>query len=480
MAYFYRAIAIALLCFCAQAKADTYFQAYALNSESGWFSTKDAAASNLLSVYVGSRGKSYSKCWVNGVEESRESPYNWRIKNGEIAADRWTCGSFMQEFYPGGTETWSISYRTKAVACLPDQELDPVKGICVSPDKCKGLAALCSGMSGSQKSYATYNGDAETFCHTPPDDLFWDQPKYPGCNQGCMAKTGPGTGVTDSTGKTLWKGMGTLTGGLCTNGTPTEPSAPDAPPPAEKSDPVDKRCAGQTGTVNGNTVCIPASSATGVDWTGTTKNSDGTSTEGKTVTTCSNGVCESTTTKTNKDANGQVTGTTTTTDKVSQSEYCAKAKNKDGMLCAAVNANPVPGKDNQSGGPGGGGGGNCTGSNCSDNTAPPGPGQPNFLGTAPPEFGVIYIAKYPDGPVKLWADKSAQLKTSGLATLATNLMPKVGDGGSAPSWSLDFNFGHGLDFGVHTLEPESRIWDIVRAITILCALILARRLVFGG
>lgn len=359
-------------------------------------------------------------------------------------------------------------------------------GQCIKADKCSGLAALCSGMSGSQKSYAMYDGDATTFCHTPPDDFFWDQPKYPGCNQGCMAKTGPSTGVTDSTGKTLWKGMGTLTGGLCTNGTPTEPSAPDAPPPAEKSDPVDKRCAGQTGTVNGKEVCVPASSATGVDWTGTTTNSDGTKTEGKTTTTCSNGVCESTTVKTNKDANGNVTGTTTTTDKVSQDQYCAKTKNKDSMLCAAVNANPVPGKDSQSGtgsgtgsGNGDGDGDGCTITDCGNDTGG-GPGKAGLPGTGAGEFGKLYEPKYPQGPVEVWKQSSAGIKNSGLGSLAMALMPKIGDGGSAPVWIVDFNFWPLGDMGSHDISPPLWLWQVLQAITILTALITARRLIFGG
>lgn len=459
------------ICFCLAFLSVCSYAAVPLSTEYSldgqrWFSTKQAACQQYFDTTV--------------PKDSIEL-YQIRIESFDP-----TC-KFVNKNNPDWVNSvYSVraggcpANSTKAgSSCTCNAGFNEQNGQCVKPDKCTGLAALCSGMSGSQKSFAMYDGDAETFCHTPPDDLFWDQPKYPGCNQGCMAKTGPSTGVTDSTGKTLWKGMGTLTGGTCISGTPTEPSAPDDPPPAEKSDPVDNRCAGQTGTVNGNTVCIPASSATGVDWTGTTTNSDGTKTEGKTTTTCSNGVCESTTVTTNKDANGNTTGTTTKTDTVSQSDYCAKTKNKDGMLCAAVNANPVPGKDNQSGGSGGGGG-SCTGSDCSDTTAPPPPGRPGFPGATASNFGVLYVAKYPDGPVKLWADKSAQLKTSGLVTLASNLMPKVVDGGVAPSWVVDFDFGPLGSLGSRDLAPEPWLWDVIRAITLLSALILARRLIFGG
>lgn len=386
--------------------------------------------------------------------------------------------------YYGGGKGCPEDSKASGSECTCNAGFDEKNGQCVPANKCNGLASYCSGAAGGQRSYAMYDGDAETFCHTPPDDFFWDQPKFPGCSQGCMAKTGPGTGVTDSTGKTLWKGMGTITGGTCTSGIPSEPAGPDAPPPAEKSDPVDKRCAGQSGTVNGDAVCIPASSATGVDWTGKTQNSDGTSTEGKTVTTCSNGVCESTTTKTNKDANGNTTGTTTTTDKVSQEQYCAKTKNKDGMLCAAVNANPVPGKDNQTGGNSGTGSGNgdgdgCTISDCGNDSGV-GPGKVGLPSTGAGELGKLYEPKYPQGPVEVWKQSSAGIKNSGLGSLAMALMPKIADGGNAPVWIVDLNFRPVGDFGVHDISPPLWLWEVLKAITILGALITARRLIFGG
>lgn len=438
------------------------------------FSTKEAACSAGIAKVVAN-----DKDFVSAVFSrfSATNCYgNFTYVGGHVAER--SAGRLFQDGLSCPDNSVLVSGTS---TCNCNSGFEEKNGQCVKPDKCSGLAALCSGMTGTQKPYATYDGDAATACYQPPDDFYWDQPKYPGCNQGCMAKAGPSTGITDSTGKTLWKGMGTLTGGKCTYGTPTEPSAPDDPPPAEKSEPVDKRCAGTTGTVDGKEVCIPASSATGVDWTGSTTNSDGTKTEGKTTTTCSNGVCESTTVTTTKDANGNTTGTTTKVDQVSQAEYCAKPKNSGSMICAAVTAGPVPGKDNnQTGGGGGSGGGSCTGSDCSDTTAPPPPGRPGFPGTGASAFGVLYVPKYPDGPVKLWADKSAHLKTSGLGALASNLMPKVADGGTAPSWVVDFDFGPLGNLGSRDLAPEPWLWGVIRAITLLSALILARRLIFGG
>ncbi|MDL5039436.1 hypothetical protein QRD40_24205 [Comamonas sp. Y6] len=303
-------------------------------------------------------------------------------------------------------------------SCSCNSGFEEKDGQCVAPDKCKDVAATCAGKKGGRRNYASASGGLDAYCIPPPDDFYWDQPKYPGCNTGCtLLPSGVDVALKDDQGKTWWQGEGKFSGGTCglvmgddsaspAPDNPADPSKPKEPP----AKPVDERCAGQTGTVNGKEVCIPASSAMGVDWTGTTKNSDGTSTEGKTVTTCSDGICESTTTKTNKDANGQVTGTTTSTDKVSQSDYCSKNSNKNSMLCAAVNGNPVPGKGNQSSGSGTGSGtgssDGCTISDCSSDSGG-GPGKVGLPGTGAVEFGKLYEPKYPQGPVEVWKQSSA-------------------------------------------------------------------------
>ncbi|MEQ6436724.1 hypothetical protein V8Z74_17100 [Comamonas sp. w2-DMI] len=369
--------------------------------------------------------------------------------------------------------------------CPSGQTFDKVKGQCVAEDKCKDVAATCAAKKGGRRNYASASGGLDAYCIPPPDDFYWDQPKYPGCNTGCtLLPSGVDVALKDDQGKTWWQGEGKYSGGTCglvmgdDSIGPVNPADPDKPnePPAR---PVDERCAGYVGTVNGKEACIPASSATGVDWTGTTTNSDGTKTEGKTTTTCSNGICESTTTKTTKDAAGNVTGTTTTTDKVSQHDYCAK--NPGSMVCAAVNANPMPGKDNTNGGNGNGtGSGGCNISNCSD-TGGGGPGKVGFPGTgAGGEIGQLYQPKYPDGPVKLWNDKSATLKSSGLGSLALKLFPQVPGGGTPPQWVVDFDFGPLGSLGVHDISPPQWLWDVLKAIVILTALITARRLIFGG
>lgn len=227
-------------------------------------------------------------------------------------------------------------------SCICNTGFNEENGRCVAPDPCKDLAAFCASKKGARQNYAVWDNAADTFCYVPPDDLFWDQPKYPGCNQGCMGQTiGMTVGTPNDAGRMLYRGEGSLTGGKCTEGISGTAEAPGTQ--GTEKDPAinSEDCAGFKGTVNGVTACIPATSATGVDWTGTTTNPDGTKTETTTTTTCTNGVCTSTTTKTNKDATGATTGTSSSTDKVSQTAYCTK--NPGNAVCAAVSGTSMPG-----------------------------------------------------------------------------------------------------------------------------------------
>lgn len=369
-------------------------------------------------------------------------------------------------------------------SCSCNAGFNEKDGQCVKSDSCSALANYCSSKKGSSQNYALWDSAADTFCYVPPDDFHWDQPKFPGCNQGCMGDAiGMTVGAADASGRMVYRGEGRLTGGKCTEGTGGTSEAPGTK--GTDKDPAvnDSACAGFKGTVGDKVVCIPATSATGVDWTGTTNNSDGTKSETTTSTTCANGVCETTRTTTNKDSSGNTTGTSTSTERHSQVEYCSK--NPASQVCAAVNANPVPGKDNTNGGNGNGtgggtGSGNCNISNCSD-TGGGGPGKVGFPGTgAGGEIGQLYQPKYPDGPVKLWNDKSATLKSSGLGSLALKLFPQVPGGGMPPQWVVDFDFGPLGSLGMHDISPPQWLWDVLKAIVILTALITARRLIFGG
>ena len=145
------------------------------------------------------------------------------------------------------------------VSCVCKSGFVEENGQCVAPDKCKDVAATCAGKKGGRRNYASASGGLDAYCIPPPDDFYWDQPKYPGCNTGCtLLPSGVDVALKDDQGKTWWQGEGKFSGGTCglvmgddsTSPDPDNPADPSKPkePPAK---PVDERCAGQTGTVNG-------------------------------------------------------------------------------------------------------------------------------------------------------------------------------------------------------------------------------------
>lgn len=101
-------------------------------------------------------------------------------------------------------------------------------------------------------------------------------------------------------------------------------------------------------------------------------------------------------------------------------------------------------------------------------TDTPLPGQPK-----------LYEPKYPDGLVGVWNSKKAQLDSTPLLNLLDDLMPQVASSGSCPSWIISMDLD-AWNFGAHDVSPPCWLWDFARVVIIASALLLARRLVFGG
>jgi len=95
------------------------------------------------------------------------------------------------------------------------------------------------------------------------------------------------------------------------------------------------------------------------------------------------------------------------------------------------------------------------------------------------ELPKLYEREYPDGMVGIWDQFKGRLTGSSIGQLATSLMPGW-DAGQCPTWPLNLALGELADFGVHDVAPPCWLWDVLRAILIVCALLLARALIFGG
>lgn len=100
--------------------------------------------------------------------------------------------------------------------------------------------------------------------------------------------------------------------------------------------------------------------------------------------------------------------------------------------------------------------------------------------TALADLPSLYTAKYPNGLVGVWAVQRVALVATPLANLTSSLMPSVASSGSCPSMMVNLTFSSWANFGTHNVAPPCSIWDFGRIVILISALLLARRLIFGG
>lgn len=97
-----------------------------------------------------------------------------------------------------------------------------------------------------------------------------------------------------------------------------------------------------------------------------------------------------------------------------------------------------------------------------------------------PPIPELYQRKYPEGIVGVWNDKREGFDQSPFFQLIGKLAPSnLGDGG-CPSWSLPLSLESWAPYGTHTLQVPCWVWTAIRALMIVGALLIARRLIFGG
>lgn len=91
----------------------------------------------------------------------------------------------------------------------------------------------------------------------------------------------------------------------------------------------------------------------------------------------------------------------------------------------------------------------------------------------------LYEPKYPDGITGLWNSKLQEIKATPLFNLAPSLLPNV-SAGSCPSWKVDLSIDGWTNAGLQDVSPPCWVWDVAKLVIIASALLLARRLIFGG
>lgn len=97
-----------------------------------------------------------------------------------------------------------------------------------------------------------------------------------------------------------------------------------------------------------------------------------------------------------------------------------------------------------------------------------------------PDVPDLYERQFPDGFSGVWSDRKAELEATSLFSLVSALTTGAPSGGTCPSWNLNLDMPGVVMLGSHTLAPPCDVWPFVRAVLILTALFVARRLIFGG
>ena len=96
-----------------------------------------------------------------------------------------------------------------------------------------------------------------------------------------------------------------------------------------------------------------------------------------------------------------------------------------------------------------------------------------------PDQPKLYEPKYPDGITGVWNSKLQEIKATPLFNLAPSLLPNV-SAGTCPSWKVDLSIDGWTNAGLQDVSPPCWVWDVAKLVIIASALLLARRLIFGG
>lgn len=95
-----------------------------------------------------------------------------------------------------------------------------------------------------------------------------------------------------------------------------------------------------------------------------------------------------------------------------------------------------------------------------------------------PEVPDLYEQKYPDGVAGVWQEKRDAMRETGLFALVDSMVPDLGSGG-CPTWSIPVLVGFG-SVSSYDLSVPCWVWDFCKVFVMVCALILSRKIVFGG
>lgn len=415
---------------------------------STWYPTADAACHAYVyyypsySVLLGqdSLGRNQYKC--RRVSDNFEYPI---ILLSELVCSVGTLSGTICS----GVLTCPTGYTLNGAMCYPDAPC-PMYG---TPDGNtapldKPASCNCPAghewvpMNGCRKKCTSPYGIGEVVNAGWP--FVFPKDQLQACSNGCVVQQGGGESFVYDDGSV--SSPATNTGWACQTSNETPPgNAPELP-----QKPKEPPCGASEGVLtssSGKVACIP-------EGTPSPRKPD---------------VKVREKTETYPDNSKKTTTETKTTDPKTNASHTHTTTTSTGGMAGP--AGTTEGKESETG-DGNGGDGDCEGEDCGEGEYQPG----EF-----PETEGLYTKKYEDGIQGVLDARYAEVQNSQLFSLVGKLIPtNVPNAGTCTPFSLSMNLGAGMNYGGGTIEFPCYVWTFIRVVMLISALLLARRLIFGG
>lgn len=405
----------------------------------------------------------YSYCNEDGVRIFHSGVDNWN--NSYISGFSYIMSCPQNSTASGSQCTCNEGYEEKdGNSCVLPNPLD----------LCEDVVSFCRDLTSKRSDFLVSVSYRPDFV-CQPLSIIPDVPSnLSGCKvRGCNFMTFSGSvSYKDAfNGKNYTGGEGSYTGSTCHTSDELPAENPNPPENADKPCKVGY----SSGLVNGVRLCVPGSDITTDGPKKSEENADGSTSETTTKTVCNNGECTTTETTTTKDASGNVTGSSSSTTKQTELEFCAKEPGSP--FCSGVGSKPGNGLEGSEDGKENGRGtfsGTCeTGFTCKE-----GDGISCAIAKSQHEDSCKLFAPAPKGTVPDGTEKDSAKDLQDKAHVI-NLQTDLDDSGLG--WSRSCPADEDYDFGIAGAKltiPYSKLCvvlspmsDIALAITALGLLV---------
>lgn len=105
---------------------------------------------------------------------------------------------------------------------------------------------------------------------------------------------------------------------------------------------------------------------------------------------------------------------------------------------------------------------------------------PTFEDSDFPEVPELYVQKYPDGLMGVWAEKGPELMATDFMDAVASMIPDFDDSGQCPVWSMNFNWFSVAQWGTKPITAPCSLFELAGLIFIITSMFASWRIIFGG